>query len=169
MATLPIAQTLHRAGRWSGPADSCVLDYTGRFLRRKRLTTASGIPFLVDLSQTTSLNDGDGLELESGGMIRITAASEALLQVTGPDLVRLAWHVGNRHTPCQIESDHLLIQDDPVIGHMLEHLGATLKQVNRPFTPEGGAYGHGRTHSHAHGATAHSAVHSDTHAHSHEH
>ncbi|GGA28431.1 urease accessory protein UreE [Neptunicoccus cionae] len=169
MATLPIAQTLHRAGGWSGPADSCVLDYTGRFLRRKRLTTASGIPFLVDLPQTTSLNDGDGLELESGGMIRITAASEALFQITGPDLVRLAWHVGNRHTPCQIESDHLLIQNDPVIGHMLEHLGATLKQVNRPFTPEGGAYGHGRTHSHAPGATAHSAVHFDTHAHSHEH
>ena len=169
MGTLPIAQNLYRAGDWSGLADSCVLDYAGRFLRRKRLTTASGIPFLVDLPQTTSLNDGDALELSDGGLIRITAAPEALLQVTGPDLVRLAWHVGNRHTPCQIGRDHLLIQDDPVIGHMLEHLGAALKRVNRPFTPEGGAYGHGRTHSHAHGATAHDGAHSATHAHSHEH
>jgi urease accessory protein len=70
-------------------------------------------------------------------------------------LVQLAWHIGNRHTPCQIEKDRLVIQDDPVIGHMLEHLGATVTQVVEPFTPEGGAYGHGRTHSHAHGATAH--------------
>jgi urease accessory protein len=82
-------------------------------------------------------------------------ADEALYRVTGPDLVRLAWHVGNRHTPCQISSDHLMIQADPVIGHMLEHLGAMVTPITGPFTPEGGAYGHGRTHSHEHVATAH--------------
>ena len=65
------------------------------------------------------------------------------------------WHVGNRHTPCQINSDHLLIQADPVIGHMLEHLGAVVEPLTAPFNPEGGAYGHGRTHSHEHVATAH--------------
>jgi len=63
--------------------------------------------------------------------------------------------VGNRHTPCQINSDHLLIQADPVIGHMLEHLGAVVESLTAAFTPEGGAYGHGRTHSHEHVATAH--------------
>jgi urease accessory protein len=78
-----------------------------------------------------------------------------LLQITGDDLVKLAWHVGNRHTPCQIERERLLIQADPVIGHMLEHLGAIVTPVSEPFIPEGGAYGHGRTHSHEHVHTAH--------------
>lgn len=155
MTTLPLAQTLHRSGTWSGPAECCELDYDGRFLRRKRLCTARGKPFLVDLQQTTSLDHGDALQLDDGTLVEITAAQEALYRVTGPDLVRLAWHVGNRHTPCQIHADHLLIQADPVIGHMLEHLGATVAPITAPFTPEGGAYGHGRTHSHAHVATAH--------------
>ncbi|QFT59796.1 Urease accessory protein UreE 1 [Sulfitobacter sp. THAF37] len=153
--TLPVAQTHLGAGHWSGPADICLLDYEARFLRRKRLETVEGRPFVVDLPQTTSLDDGDALVLEDGTHILVRAAEEALLRVTGPDLVRLAWHIGNRHTPCQIAADHLLIRNDPVIGHMLEHLGATLTGVTAPFTPEGGAYGHGRTHSHAHGHTAH--------------
>ncbi|QXT40529.1 urease accessory protein UreE [Gymnodinialimonas ceratoperidinii] len=155
MTTLPIAQTLYRNGTWSGPAERCELDYDARFLRRKRLSTARGKPFLVDLPQTTSLDQGDALKLEDDTLVEITAAQEALYRVTGPDLVRLAWHVGNRHTPCQIGADHLLIQADPVIGHMLEHLGAAVTPVTAPFTPEGGAYGHGRTHSHEHVATAH--------------
>ena len=86
--------------------------------------------------------------------LRSSLLPRPLLEITG-DLVQLAWHIGNRHTPCQIESDRLLIQKDAVIGHMLEHLGATVTQIEAPFTPEGGAYGHGRTHSHEHGATAH--------------
>jgi len=155
MTQLPIAQTLHRNGHWNGPATSCELDYTERFLRRKRLTMVSGEPFIVDLAQTTSLDDGDALELDSGVLVQITAGVEKLYKISGPDLVRLAWHVGNRHTPCQINSDHLLIQADPVIGHMLEHLGAVVEPLTAPFTPEGGAYGHGRTHSHEHVATAH--------------
>jgi urease accessory protein len=123
-------------------------------LRRKVLKTARGQTLLVDLAHTTSLDHGDAFELDDGNLIQVSAAAEPLLQITG-DLVQLAWHIGNRHTPCQIEANRLLIQDDPVIGHMLEHLGATVTQVNEPFTPEGGAYGHGRTHSHEHGHTAH--------------
>jgi urease accessory protein len=155
MTRLPTAQILHRKGDWSGPASLCDLDYTERFLRRKRLTMRTGEAFVVDLAQTTSLNAGDALELDSGALVEIKARDEALYHVSGPDLVRLAWHVGNRHTPCQINADHLLIQADPVIGHMLEHLGAVVAPVSAPFTPEGGAYGHGRTHSHEHVATAH--------------
>ena len=155
MTPLPIAQTVHRAPDWSGPSETCQLDYAGRFLRRKRLVTVEGTAFLVDLAQTTSLDHGDALELSDGTVIQIAAAEEPLYHVTGPDLTRLAWHIGNRHTPCQIGADHLLIQADPVIGHMLEHLGATLREITAPFTPEGGAYGHGRTHSHEHVATAH--------------
>lgn len=155
MNNLPIAQILHRKGTWNGTAVTCELDYTQRFLRRKRLTTVSGKPFLVDLNQTTSLNEGDALELDTGELVKITAGVEALYKVVCADLARIAWHVGNRHTPCQINADHLLIQADPVIGHMLEHLGAEIIELSAAFTPEGGAYGHGRTHAHEHVATAH--------------
>ncbi len=155
MTTLPLAQIVHRHAANSVQSERCALDYSERFLRRKKLVTTAGRPFLVDLEQTTSLNHGDCLELDDGTFVEIKAAPEELLKVTGPDLVRLAWHIGNRHTPCQINADHLLIQADPVIGHMLEHLGASLEHVTLAFSPEGGAYGHGRTHSHEHVATAH--------------
>jgi urease accessory protein len=151
----PVAQTILKAGTWQGDAAPCSLDYDARFLRRKVLETDTGQPFLVDLAQTTSLEHGDALELSDGTKVEIAAASEPVLQVTGGNLTQLAWHIGNRHTPCQILPDLLVIRDDPVIGHMLEHLGATLTKATLPFTPEGGAYGHGRTHSHEHVATAH--------------
>lgn len=155
MTKLPVAQTLHRKGHWSGPADTCTLDYDARFLRRKRLVTDNGRAFVVDLPQTTSLDHGDALQTEDGSRVMIRAAAEKVLVISGANLARLAWHIGNRHTPCQVEEDRLLIQNDPVIAHMLAHLGATLSKAELPFTPEGGAYGHGRTHAHEHGASTH--------------
>ncbi len=151
----PVAERIRAAGAWETASDRVTLTYDDRFLRRKRLTCDSGQAVLVDLEKTTSLNEGEALELTDGRLIEIRAAPEPLYEVSGPDLARLAWHIGNRHTPCQIGETSLLIQQDKVIGHMLEHLGATLTEVTQPFTPEGGAYGHGRTHSHEHGATAH--------------
>ncbi len=155
MTDLPFAQAFHRAGHWSGAAETVLLDYEGRFLRRKRLQTEAGRGFVVDLEQTTSLDQGDALELGDGSLVEIRAASEEILIVTGESLARLAWHIGNRHTPCQIQPDCLVIQRDPVIRHMLEHLGAGVAEAMGAFTPEGGAYGHGRTHSHEHGHSAH--------------
>jgi urease accessory protein len=154
------AVRLHRAGHWNGPAaDRLVLDYEGRFLRRKRLLTAAGGAVLVDLPETVSLDAGDALETADGQLIEIAAAPEALLRVTG-DLTRLAWHIGNRHTPCQIAPDHLMIRADHVLADMLARLGATVAPVTAPFTPEGGAYGHGRTQGHHHGDGAgHSHAH----------
>ncbi len=154
MTDLPTARALHRKGHWTGPHEVCPLDYEGRFLRRKRLVTASGRAFLVDLAKTTSLDAGDALELSDGSYVAIEAAPEPLCEARG-DLVRLAWHVGNRHTPCEIRPDCLVIRADHVIAHMLAHLGAELRDVTGPFSPEGGAYGHGRTHAHEHVATAH--------------
>ena len=151
----PISDRVRAAGDWSDAVDRCVLTYDDRFLRQKRLVCDGGLAFLCDLEKTTSLSEGEAFELSDGRFVEIAAAAEPLYKVTGPDLARLAWHIGNRHTPCQIEPDHLLIQRDPVIGHMLEHLAATLTEIEAPFTPEGGAYGHGRTHAHEHGATAH--------------
>ena len=130
--------------------ESVTLSYDDRFLRRKVLTSDKGEKFLVDLTQTTSVDMGDAFVLTDGRRIGVVPAAEDLLEVSGPDLTRLAWHIGNRHTPCQIESDRLVIQRDHVLRQMLEQLGADLRDIVEPFTPEGGAYGHGRTHSHAH-------------------
>jgi urease accessory protein len=105
---------------------------------------------LVDLPRTTSLAHGDALCTSTGVLIEIVAAPEPLLQVTGGDLTRIAWHIGNRHTPCQIEAGRLLIQRDHVMADLLSRIGATVADVTEPFTPEGGAYGHGRTHGHDH-------------------
>ncbi|NOD89819.1 MULTISPECIES: urease accessory protein UreE [unclassified Ruegeria] len=132
------------------PADCLSLTYDDRFLRRKVLTCESGEQILIDLAQTTSLNHGGALVLDDGREVEIQAAPEALLEVKAPDLTRIAWHIGNRHTPCQIEKDRLLIQVDHVIRDMLLKIGASVKEVHEPFTPEGGAYGHGRTHGHTH-------------------
>lgn len=166
MTALPLAQILHRHSH-ANTAGSVTLSYDDRFLRRKRLTTDSGEAFVVDLAQTTSLDAGDALELTDGRLIAVKAAVEDVLVVTGETLPRLAWHIGNRHTPCQIEADRLLIQRDPVIRHMLAHLGATVTEAQEPFTPEGGAYGHGRTHAHEHGHSAHDHAHEHDHDHSH--
>lgn len=145
-----VCQTIRRIGEWTGPSDLVELSYDERFLRRKIITTASGLRVLVDLEHTVSMNEGDAFVLSDDRFVRVVAAQEALLQVTGPDLPRLAWHIGNRHTPCQIESDRLLIQRDHVIRAMLEQIGASLVETAERFTPEGGAYGHGRTHGHSH-------------------
>jgi urease accessory protein len=131
--------------------EAVTLSYDDRFLRRKVLTTDAGTRFLVDLEHATSVGDGDAFVLSDGRKVLVCPAPEKLLEVTGPDLTRLAWHIGNRHTPCQIEPGRLLIQCDHVLGDMLAKLGATLREVREPFTPEGGAYGHGRTHGHDHG------------------
>ena len=147
---LPVCHEIKTHGHWSGAYDLTTLTYDQRFLRRKMITTVHDEQFLVDLKHTTSLNHGDAFVLGDGRFIEVIAAEEDLLEVSGDDLVRLAWHIGNRHTPCQIETDRLLIQRDDVIRDMLKKIGAAVRDISEPFTPEGGAYGHGRTHSHAH-------------------
>ncbi|MEL7212542.1 MAG: urease accessory protein UreE [Pseudomonadota bacterium] len=132
------------------PDDTIGLDYDARLLRRKRLTSASGLDFMVDLAEVTHLDHLDAFVLEDGRTVGVVAAPEALIRIEG-DLPRLAWHIGNRHTPCQVAADHLLIRSDHVLRAMLAQLGATLSDVEGPFTPEGGAYGHGRTFGHEHG------------------
>jgi len=146
----PCSQGIHLIGQWSAAHTTVTLTYDDRFLRRKVLTTATGERFLVDLPHTTSLNHGDAFELDDGRLIEVIAADEDLLEISGDNLTSLAWHIGNRHTPCQVEPTRLLIQRDHVIRDMLEKLGADVRDICEPFTPEGGAYGHGRTHGHAH-------------------
>ncbi|MGA9251029.1 MAG: urease accessory protein UreE [Roseobacter sp.] len=148
--------------------DQVSLDYDARFMRRKVLTTRAGAQILVDLPRTTSLAHGDALRTTTGVLVQIVAAPEPLLQITGDDLSRIAWHIGNRHTPCQIEKGRLLIQHDHVMADMLARIGAQVAEVHEPFTPEGGAYGHGRTHGHDHSHT-HGPGAEHAHEHHHEH
>ncbi len=143
----------HSIRRAAGPgADSVTLDYEGRFLRRRLLTTDAGLPLQVDLAETVSLDEGDAFETD-GRLVTVRAAVEPLAEVAaeGAELARLAWHVGNRHAPAQIGEGRLWIRRDHVLEAMLARLGATVRPVMAPFRPEGGAYGHGRTHGHHHG------------------
>ena len=144
---LPTCRSIVKDDRRS-PSGTCSLTHDERFLRRRVIATTDGERFLVDLAHATSIGHGELLELSDRRLIRVVAAREPLLEVTGADLPRLAWHIGNRHAPCQIEADRLLIGRDRVLRDMLAKLGAELREVEERFTPESGAYGHGRTHGH---------------------
>ncbi|MDM7458057.1 MAG: urease accessory protein UreE [Paracoccus sp. (in: a-proteobacteria)] len=165
-----------------GPFDAEVwLDYEGRSLRRKRLACPGG-DFLVDLPEVTCLSDGDAFELSDGRVVAIRAAPEPVLVIRG-HLARLAWHIGNRHTPCRIEADRLVIREDDVLEAMLRKLGAEICRKDLPFRPEAGAFGHGRSfgqgpvhvrghgngscHSHDHLGTDHTAYRDKTHGQAH--
>lgn len=139
------------------------LDYEGRLLRRKKLSCAAG-DFLVDLPEVTSLEDGDAFELSDGRQIVVRAKPEPVMVIRG-HLARLSWHIGNRHTPCRIEADRLIIRQDHVLEAMLRKLGAEICHKELPFRPEGGAYGHGRTFGHDHG---HNPSGLPSHAHDHD-
>ena len=159
------------AGDWNGPpADSITLQQEQRDRRRIALTSDGGLRFLLDLPARVLLRHGDGLALEDGRLIEVRAQPEPLLEVRAEDtprLLRLAWHLGNRHLEAQIERTRILIRRDRVIAEMLTRLGAKLAEVIEPFNPEGGAYdGPGHGHSHGNG---HAHVHSRGHGHGHGH
>ncbi|SOB90278.1 urease accessory protein [Rhodobacter sp. JA431] len=156
------------AGSWSDAADYVALDYEGRFLRRKRLVAASGADFLVDLPEVVNLTGGEAFALEDGRRIEVRCGLEPVLVITG-DLTRLAWHIGNRHTPCQIEAGRLVIRDDHVLEAMLKGLGAKVEKRMEPFRPESGAYGTGRTMGHDHGGHDHGHSHAHGHGGFHVH
>ena len=142
------------AGAWTGdPADTVTLDYDGRHRRRIVLTGASGAQYLLDLAEATHLRDGDGLAIPGGGVVRVTARPEPLLEVTArtpAELLRLAWHIGNRHLAAQVFANRILIRRDHVIAHMLQHQGAQVREIESPFDPERGAYHDHGEHGHAH-------------------
>ena len=135
-------------------ADHVLLDYDARLMRRRRLVGQGGLVFLADLAEVTNLDDHWGFVLDDGRAVAVEAAPEDLVEICG-DLPRLAWHIGNRHTPCQMAPGHLTIRRDHVIEQMLAYLGADLRPVTGPFRPEGGAYGKGRTMGHDHGGHEH--------------
>ena len=140
---------LHNTGVASHK-DFIELSYDERFLRRKKLISYNGIEFLVDLKNTISLKKDDMFKLDSGLLINVRYKIEELLEIKGNNLMHLIWHIGNRHIPCQIEENRILIQNDKVIEEMILRLNGQTKVVLEAFDPEGGAYGIGRTHGHRH-------------------
>ena len=130
--------------------DTITLTYDQRFIRRKKLVSDNNFGFLVNLSETVSLKKNDGFLLDNGSIILIKSAEEELLEITSNNLMKITWHIGNRHIPCQIENERLLIQVDKVIENLIIKLGGHVKKVKEEFNPEGGAYGLGRTHGHKH-------------------
>jgi len=167
------ANEIKTADDWSGVAlDTVTLDFDARFRRRVVLTCDSGRKVLLDLAETTVLNEGDGL-VTGEGIIKVKAAPEKLAEIRtkdAPHLMRIAWHLGNRHLPTELHDDCIRIRDDHVIVDMVKKLGAEVEIIDAPFNPEGGAYGHGRTHGHSHGGDlGHDHSHDDGHGHTHDH
>jgi len=148
--------------RWTeAPADTVVLDFDDRHRRRMAMTGTRGLEFLLDLENAVALRGGDALVLDDGRLIEVVAAPEPLLEIRGIDpqhLVRLGWHLGNRHLPTQIMPKGLRIRRDHVIEAMVRGLGARVVEIEAPFDPEGGAYAHA-VHDHA----AHDHDHGDHH------
>jgi len=147
------------AGHWpkEKAAGTLTLDFDARHRRRIRLTADHGEDVLLDLPKAVAMADGDGLQLEDGRWLKIQAAAELIVEVRHKDphqLVRLAWHLGNRHLPTEIRNHALRIRPDNVIEEMLHGFGAELMKVQAPFQPEGCADG-GHDHNHELGNGGH--------------
>jgi urease accessory protein len=151
--------------RWTVmPADTVVLDFDDRHRRRMAMTGTRGLEFLLDLEHAVALRGGDALVLDDGRLVEVVAAPEPLIEIRGNDphhLVRVAWHLGNRHLPTQIMPKGLRIRRDHVIEAMVKGLGARVIEIEAPFDPEGGAYAGGghAAHDEAHGHAQHGGTH----------
>ena len=129
------------AGDWAAASaiDRVVLDAGDRQRRRIVLKGEQGTEFLLDFAKPVLLRDGDGLVLDDGSIVLVTGAPESLIEVSAGsalDTVRLAWHLGNRHTDVQVIGSNIRIRHDHVLEEMLRGLGATLKPLDAPFDPE---------------------------------
>lgn len=134
-----------RAGEWHARSaiDTLTLTYEDRYRRRVRLTTDGGRILLVNLPRAVALRDGDALLIHGGGAVRIRAAAEPVLDVRAPDrhqLLRVTWHLGNRHLPTELREDGLRLRQDPVIEELVRSLGCSVRRTFGAFQPEGGAY-----------------------------
>lgn len=139
-----------RAGHWpeENASGTLTLDFDARHRRRIKLTTDHGEDILLNLPKAVAMAHGDGLQLDDARWLRVEAAAEPVVEIRHKDhhqLMRLAWHLGNRHMPTEIQDTVLRIRPDHVIEDMLLSFGAELVKTHGPFQPEGGAYS---DHSH---------------------
>jgi urease accessory protein len=138
------AIAVHSRGRWPEDrmVDTVTLAYLDRHRRRIRLVTDSGLAFLLDLPHAQHLVEGDGLEVDTGGYLRVCSAAEPVLEIEADraSLLRIAWHLGNRHLPLQVVRERLRIREDHVITEMVSGLGGRITRLKEAFDPEFGAY-----------------------------
>ena len=159
------------------------LDWDVRQKSRFDATASNGRTVGVFLPRGSVVRGGDVLITQDGSLIRVVAAPQTVLKITACtvhdhhhehsgafDLMRAAYHLGNRHVPIELQPDHLKIEPDHVLADMLRAMHLTVAEVREPFEPEGGAYGqqHAGGHGHAHGDQTHTHGH-DHHAHGHDH
>ncbi len=145
------AESVLPAGSWNAgrAVDRVLIDFDRRHRRRILLATEGGREVLLDLPQAARLRHGDGLVLADGGVVEVCAKPERLLEIHAHEegeLVRIAWHLGNRHLPVQLLGDRIRIRADHVIEEMVEGLGGHVDAIEAPFDPEAGAYAGGRHH-----------------------
>ena len=141
------------------------LDWDTRQKSRFEATDSAGSSMGVFLPRGTVVRGGDVLVADDGSLVRVVAAPQAVLKIThctehgSPyDLIRAAYHLGNRHVPIELKPDHLKIEPDHVLADMLRAMHLIVVAVNEAFEPENGAYasgGHGHSYDpeHAHGHT----------------
>ncbi|CAN7509982.1 urease accessory protein UreE [Bosea sp. LjRoot237] len=158
--------------------ETLTLDHEDRNRRRVALKGDGGRDILLDLDKPTALGDGDAVKLEDGSLVLIKAAAQKLIEITAENplrLMRVAWHIGNRHTPAEITNDAIYIEHDHVLAEMVRGQGCTMSEIERPFQPERGAYDHdhadcGHDHGHAHHDHGHEHGHDQGHSHAgHDH
>jgi urease accessory protein len=147
-------------------AASVELDWDLRQKSRFEATDSTGRQIGIFLPRGTVLRGGDALVAEDGSLIKVIAAPQTVLRITscsshgsGFDLIRAAYHLGNRHVPIELKPDHLKIEPDHVLADLLRAMHLTVVEVNEAFEPESGAYASG---GHTHG-------HTDGHGHDHHH
>lgn len=162
--------TIVPAGQWDATSaiDRVTLDADDRQRRRIALTGEQGTRLLLDFDRPVTLQDGDGLVLDDGSVVLVTGMPEPLAEIAAAsprDFVRLAWHLGNRHTDVQIVGGSIRIRRDHVLEEMLRGLGATVTAIEAPFDPQATVPHH---HAHAHGDHHHGHGHGQHH-HGHDH
>ena len=161
-------------------APTASLDWDVRQKSRFQVEDSSGRVLSVFLQRGHVVRGGDVLVADDGSLVRIEAAPQALLRITTCpqhgtpfDLIRAAYHLGNRHVPIELKPDHLQIEPDAVLADMLRSMHLIVNKVDAAFEPEGGAYGahHGGSgHSHDDGHDhAHAPASQHAHEHGHEH
>jgi urease accessory protein len=161
-------------------APTVSLDWDVRQKSRFQVEDSLGRVLSVFLQRGHVVRGGDVLVADDGSLVRIEAAPQALLRITTCpqhgtpfDLIRAAYHLGNRHVPIELKPDHLQIEPDAVLADMLRSMHLIVNKVDEAFEPEGGAYGahHGGSgHSHDDGHDhAHAPASQHAHQHGHEH
>ncbi|MBL8339512.1 MAG: urease accessory protein UreE [Rhodoferax sp.] len=164
-------------------APTIELDWDTRQKSRFEGTDSSGRSIGVFLPRGSVVRGGDVLVVEDGTLVRVLAAPQPVLRITHCtqhgtpfDLVRAAYHLGNRHVPIELRPDHLKIEPDHVLADMLRGMHLIVQAESSGFEPEGGAYaasghdhGHAHGHAHDHGHEHHAHDHSHGHEHTHDH